>query len=194
MLRKWSTGQRAAVAHENAQEDLCGHAQKKPSGRTESQTSHPRAGTAFLSVRRGRRQTWMRFLWIGIWAPHNASEQVVTSVGDCLGTRTWTRPRRLRIHRLLLAHQGFSSKMEYYATWLLLEMQGGAVARGHRSCWKQLAMWYQFVEFFYTYLLKTFGRKRYLYFFLYVHVGYSTWNSMQGVGYMLSKTIEFRLK
>lgn len=39
----------------------------------------------------GGRQTWMRFLWIGIWPPHNASEQVVTSVGDCQGTRTWTR-------------------------------------------------------------------------------------------------------
>jgi hypothetical protein len=42
----------------------------------------------------------------------------------------------------------FISKMEYYATWLLLRMQGGAVARGHRSCWKQLAKWYQFLEFF----------------------------------------------
>jgi hypothetical protein len=42
----------------------------------------------------------------------------------------------------------FIFKMEYYAAWLLLRMQGGAVVRGHRSCWKQLAKWYQFLELF----------------------------------------------
>jgi hypothetical protein len=59
-------------------------------------------------------------------------------------------------------NRDFILKMEYYAMWLLLRMQGGAVARGHKSCWKQLAKWYQFLEFFLLNCWKKFGRESYL--------------------------------